>query len=84
MKKRQKAGEKVEFNVAISQNSFQNSSLRGIIKVVDESALVEIDRQNWPSSLITQIFLKNEIFIKSKNKEFLKNNKYVDWMFRTG
>ena len=52
------------------------------VVVSDESSFSQIEKKRLPPSLITKIFIENEIFLASK--EFPNAHEYIDWYFENG
>jgi hypothetical protein len=72
-------GDTVELTV--DHKSGEEDVLWGIV-VSDETANLQIDKKRHPPSLITKVFLENELFFKSK--EFQGAYRYLDWFFENG
>lgn len=59
------------------------------VVVTDEAGFLQIDKKKHPPSLITKVFLENDLFFSKENIENLPLNKrlenskrYVDWFFQ--
>jgi hypothetical protein len=59
------------------------------VVVTDESGFLQVDKKKHPPSLITKIFLENDLYFSKKNKNslplndrFENSSRYVDWFFR--
>jgi hypothetical protein len=59
------------------------------VVVTDESGFLQVDKKKHPPSLITKIFLENDLYFSKENKNslplndrFENSSRYVDWFFR--
>ena len=50
-----------------------------MIRVIDESALLEVDKSNLSPNLTTSVFLGKEIYNPEK---FYNSSKYIEYMFK--
>ena len=70
-----------QVRVTVAQAKQDKRVLWGII-VSDENASLQLEKKRHPPSLITKVFLENEVYFDSK--EFLGAYKYIDWFFENG
>jgi hypothetical protein len=63
-----------------SYGSYKSKLLWGVV-VSDESSFLQVEKKRLPPSLITKVFLENELFFESK--EFQGAHRYVDWFFES-
>lgn len=52
------------------------------VVVSDETATLQVEKKRHPPSLVSKVFLENELFFASK--EFQGAHRYVDWFFENG
>ena len=67
--------------VHLKFSSSEKDLLWGIV-VSDESSFLQLEKKRLPPSLITKVFLENELFFPSK--EFQGAHRYIDWFFDSG